>query len=157
MKKLLHLVGCLHRCTTDARSHKHQVQISYMFGITLFQAPTSFWCATTSRQYLNWCADMNEINEFLNLLKFYSQDYISVCVFLHNNIPVRFEISNPCNYEYSLFFLVVSLMMTVYWLYMVSDKQCFLFRLIILYFWTNSSVVVLVDESLYWLSYPDSN
>jgi len=27
MKKLLHLVGCLHRCTDDARSHKHQINL----------------------------------------------------------------------------------------------------------------------------------
>jgi len=25
---LLHLVGLLHRCTGDARSHKHQVHVS---------------------------------------------------------------------------------------------------------------------------------
>jgi len=24
-RSLLHLVGCLHRCSNDARSHKHQV------------------------------------------------------------------------------------------------------------------------------------
>jgi len=25
---LLHPVGCLHRCTDDARSHKHQVNVT---------------------------------------------------------------------------------------------------------------------------------
>jgi hypothetical protein len=35
MKKLLHLVGCLHRCTGDARSHTHQDQ--FMVGYPLRQ------------------------------------------------------------------------------------------------------------------------
>jgi len=26
---LLHLFGCLHRCTSDARSHKHQIILCY--------------------------------------------------------------------------------------------------------------------------------
>ena len=35
MKKLLHLVGCLHRYTNDARSHKHQVRIGKYFRATV--------------------------------------------------------------------------------------------------------------------------
>jgi len=70
-------------------------------------------------------------------------------VFLYNNISVRFEILNPCNYEYSLFVFVVRLMMAVYWLYMVSDKQFVVCSLNIMYFRSNSSVVGIMDESLY--------
>jgi hypothetical protein len=40
--KLLHLIGCLHLSTSDARSHKYQVVASYWLLTSLF-----YWCTVT--------------------------------------------------------------------------------------------------------------
>ena len=38
---LLHLVGCLYYCISDARSHKHQIYRSYVQYFTLFNDTVS--------------------------------------------------------------------------------------------------------------------
>ena len=56
-EKLLHLVGCLHRCTSDARSHKHQVLSPIFKGQAVHEA----WTACPLKTALLRCLKMSQI------------------------------------------------------------------------------------------------
>ena len=55
MKKVLHLVGCLHRCTSGARSHKRQVPM-----FTKIERDIPVGCDICRRCYEAW-TDLYEL------------------------------------------------------------------------------------------------
>ena len=74
-RNLLYLVGCLHRCSNDARSHEHQVLLNHLMGFVLstkcshlignklscFLCFLMLFCSLSKRYLLRYC---NHIGAF---------------------------------------------------------------------------------------------